>query len=153
MIPPGEVQGQRPWSGEVRGGAMPLPGRRRLFFMAAAGTFRRDLFYRLGVVRLVLPPLRERPEDIPLLCATLIERQNLLSGKTVTGLTDAALGILLRHDYPGNVRELQNILEYAFILRSSGRLGPEHLPDYLRGDQDAAPAESGPMLRLLAEEA
>lgn len=113
--------------------------------MAAAGTFRRDLFYRLGVVRLSLPPLRERPEDIPLLCAAIIERQNLLSGKTITGVTDAALAILMRHDYPGNVRELQNILEYAFILRSSGRIGPEHLPDYLRGEQEAASPDGGPM--------
>jgi len=119
--------------------------------MAAAGTFRRDLFYRLGVVRLVLPPLRERPEDIPLLCATIIERQNLLSGKAITGLTDAAMAILLRHDYPGNVRELQNILEYAFILCPSGRIGPEHLPEYLRGDQEAAAAETGPMTMRAAK--
>jgi sigma-54 dependent transcriptional regulator, acetoin dehydrogenase operon transcriptional activator AcoR len=116
-----------------------LPG------MAEAGTFRRDLFYRLGVARLVLPPLRDRPEDIPLLAATIIERQNLMTGKAVTGLSETALAVLLRHDYPGNVRELQNILEYAFILRSAGRIGPEHLPDYLRPAAGAAPSPGGPV--------
>ncbi|MFU2208465.1 sigma-54 interaction domain-containing protein [Solidesulfovibrio sp. C21] len=105
---------------------------RDLEAMAREGTFRRDLFYRLGVARIVLPPLRERPEDIPLLVATFIERLNLRQEKAVCGVTDAAMRILLRHDYPGNVRELQNILEYAFILCSHGRIGPEHLPDYLR---------------------
>lgn len=104
---------------------------RDLEAMAAGGSFRRDLFYRLGVARIVLPPLRERPEDIPLLTATFVERLNLLKDKAVTGATDAAMRLLMRHDYPGNVRELQNILEYAFILCPSGRIGPEHLPDYL----------------------
>ena len=112
--------------------------------MAADGRFRRDLFYRLGVARIVLPPLRQRPEDIPLLATTIIERLNVMTGKAVTGLTDPALAVLVRHDYPGNVRELQNILEYAFILRPSGRIGPEHLPDYLRPSPavDPAPART-----------
>ena len=111
--------------------------------MAETGTFRRDLFYRLGVARIMLPPLRERPEDIPLLAAAFIERQNLRTGKAVTGLTDAALAVLMRHDYPGNVRELQNSIEYAFILCSAGRIGPEHLPDYLR--PGPSPVPEGPM--------
>lgn len=115
---------------------------RDLEAMAQTGTFRRDLFYRLSVARLALPPLRERPEDIPLLVATFIERLNLLHGKSVSGVADAALRTLLRHDYPGNVRELQNILEYAFILCPSGRIGPEHLPDYLRPPDTAAPPAS-----------
>jgi PAS domain S-box-containing protein len=119
--------------------------------MAEAGTFRRDLFYRLGVARLVLPPLRERPEDIPLLAATIIERRNLMTGKAVTGLTEAALAVLVRHDYPGNVRELQNILEYAFILRSAGRIGPEHLPDYLRPGPQAGPVPLGPVTMRAAK--
>ena len=105
---------------------------RDLEAMAAPGALRRALFSRLSVARIALPPLRERPEDIPLLVATFIERLNLLREKSVVGVRDDALRILLRHDYPGNVRELQNILEYAFILCPSGRIGPEHLPDYLR---------------------
>ncbi|WP_043643416.1 sigma-54 interaction domain-containing protein [Solidesulfovibrio carbinoliphilus] len=120
---------------------------RDLAAMAASGEFRRDLFYRLGVARLVLPPLRDRPEDIPLLAATFIERLNLLQAKAVAGLADAALKRLMRHDYPGNVRELQNILEYAFILRGQGRIGLEDLPDYLRPEpgEAASPAASGTM--------
>jgi PAS domain S-box-containing protein len=120
---------------------------RDLAAMAASGEFRRDLFYRLGVARLVLPPLRDRPEDIPLLAAAFIERLNLVQGKAVAGLADAALKRLMRHDYPGNVRELQNILEYAFILRGQGRIGVEDLPDYLRPEPDEAPlpAASGTM--------
>ncbi|MEL7642080.1 MAG: sigma 54-interacting transcriptional regulator [Solidesulfovibrio sp.] len=113
---------------------------RDLEALARTGEFRRDLFYRLGVARLALPPLRQRPEDIPLLVTTFIERVNLLRGTSVSGLTEAALRRLLRHDYPGNVRELQNILEYASILCPSGRIGPEHLPDYLR----PAPAPASP---------
>ncbi len=118
---------------------------RDLAAMAEAGQFRRDLFYRLGVARLVLPPLRDRPEDIPLLAAAFIERFNLLQAKAVTGLSDAALKRLVRHDYPGNVRELQNILEYAFILRGAGQIGLEDLPDYLRpaSQEPEQPAASG----------
>ncbi|NMC48808.1 MAG: sigma 54-interacting transcriptional regulator [Desulfovibrio sp.] len=111
---------------------------RDLEAMVAEGTFRRDLFYRLGVVRLALPPLRERPEDIALLTAHFIERQNAVQGKNVLGADQEVMRVLLRHDFPGNVRELQNILEYAFILCGSGRIGLDHLPDYLRPDTPAA---------------
>ncbi|OLN26747.1 Response regulator of zinc sigma-54-dependent two-component system [Desulfovibrio sp. DV] len=104
---------------------------RDLETMATTGSFRRDLFYRLSIARIALPPLRERPEDIPLLAATFIERQNLLTQKAVTSLSDNAMRLLVRHTFPGNVRELQNILEYAFILCPAGRITPEHLPDYL----------------------
>jgi transcriptional regulator with PAS, ATPase and Fis domain len=93
---------------------------RDLEAMVADGTFRRDLFYRLGVVRLVLPPLRERPEDIALLTAHFIERLNAVQGKNVLGAEPGVMRVLLRHEFPGNVRELQNILEYAFILCGSG---------------------------------
>ncbi len=111
---------------------------RDLEAMVAEGTFRRDLFYRLGVVRLALPPLRERPEDIALLTTHFIERQNAVQGKHVQGADPEVMRVLLRHDFPGNVRELQNILEYAFILCGSGRIGLDHLPDYLRPDTPAA---------------
>ncbi|WP_428562003.1 MAG: sigma-54 interaction domain-containing protein [Solidesulfovibrio sp. DCME] len=117
---------------------------RDLEAMAQTGEFRRDLFYRLSVARLALPPLRQRPEDIPLLVTTFIERINLLRGTAVTGLADAAMRRLLRHDYPGNVRELQNILEYATILCPAGRIGPEHLPDYLHPAPSPAAADTEP---------
>ncbi len=104
--------------------------------MVARQTFRSDLFYRLNVVRLALPPLRERPEDVPLLAQHFISRQNALTGKEVAGLSDEVLRLLMRHPFPGNVRELENIIEYAFILCPGGLIQREHLPDKL-----ARPAE------------
>lgn len=93
------------------------------------GRFRRDLFFRMNVVRLRLPALRERREDIPLLTAHFIRKYNLLTGKEITGVTDDVLGLFLRHPFPGNIRELENTLEYAFILCSGGLIHPEHLPE------------------------
>jgi len=124
---------------------------RDLEAMAAEGTFRRDLFYRLGVVRLVLPPLRERPEDIALLTAHFIAGQNAVQGKNVLGADQEVMRLLLHHDFPGNVRELQNILEYAFILCPGGQIGLEHLPDYLRPASpqaaEVAPLAAAPTMR------
>jgi PAS domain S-box-containing protein len=99
--------------------------------MVAAGGFRQDLYYRLNVVRLILPPLRERQEDIPVLASHFVNRLNLLEGKNISGLSEDVMYVLLKHDYPGNVRELQNILEYAFILCPKGFIQIEHLPEYL----------------------
>ncbi|KUG28806.1 formate hydrogenlyase transcriptional activator [hydrocarbon metagenome] len=113
---------------------------RDLEAMVAEGTFRRDLFYRLGVVRLVLPPLRERPEDVALLTDHFIAGLNAVQGKNVSGAGPEVMRLLVRHDFPGNVRELQNILEYAFILCPGGQIGLEHLPDYLH---PAAPPPGG----------
>ena len=80
------------------------------------GAFRQDLFYRINVVRLDLPPLRERREDIPTLVRHFIERFNRLQGRMVTGMTQAALSLLMFHDYPGNIRELENIIEHALCF-------------------------------------
>jgi len=80
-----------------------------------AGRFRDDLYYRLNVVRVRVPPLRERLEDIPLLAATLVRRASLRLGREITGVTDAALRRLVGHPWPGNVRELENVLERAVI--------------------------------------
>jgi len=95
------------------------------------GSFRRDLFYRINVVRLKLPPLRERTEDITLLIEHFIGRMNLLRGKAVTGVDQDVLEILMGHDYPGNIRELENIIEHAFVLCDNGSIQLEHLPGYL----------------------
>lgn len=95
------------------------------------GTFRRDLFFRLNVARLQLPPLRERRSDIPLLAAHFVQRFNTIQGKQVQGLSEDVLAILMRHTFTGNVRELENIIEYAFILCSSGFIQVEHLPETL----------------------
>ena len=93
------------------------------------GKIREDLYYRINVVKLILPPLRDRREDIPLLCEHFIAHFNEMQGKNVQGLDNDALRALLEHDYPGNVRELENIIEHAFVLCSSGLISAEHLPD------------------------
>lgn len=97
--------------------------------LVKTGTFRRDLYYRVNVVRIALPPLRDRREDIPLLIEHFIARFNRLREREVAGVASETLGILLAHDYPGNVRELENIIEYAFILCPGGLIQPKHLPE------------------------
>ena len=96
------------------------------------GKFRQDLYYRINVVRLVLPPLRRRKEDIPLLAQHFIRKFNLLTGREIKGFSPEALAILMAHDFPGNVRELENIIEYATVICKENIIGIEHLPDYLR---------------------
>jgi PAS domain S-box-containing protein len=102
--------------------------------------FRLDLYYRLNVVQLELPPLRKRREDLPLLIDHFIQRLNLLQGKDILGVSEDVLALLMRCDFPGNIRELENILEYAFILCSSGFIQVEHLPEYLQPNQPAPPS-------------
>jgi sigma-54 dependent transcriptional regulator, acetoin dehydrogenase operon transcriptional activator AcoR len=94
--------------------------------------FREDLFYRLNVVQINLPPLRERIEDIPLLVGHFVRRFNVLQNKNILGLSQNAVSLFLHHSFPGNIRELINILEYAFILCSEGFIGVEHLPEWLQ---------------------
>ncbi len=102
------------------------------------GTFRKDLFYRINVIKISIPPLRERKEDIPLLVDHFIEQFNRLHQKDIAGMTPPALNVLMKHDFPGNVRELENIIEHAFVLCPGGVIKVEHLPDYLH-TKDAIP--------------
>jgi two-component system response regulator HydG len=104
---------------------------RDLLQLVAEGRFREDLLYRLNVIPIQLPPLRERREDIPLLAEAFIERTRLKTRKPVTGLGKEALESLLRYDWPGNVRELINAMEYAFMLCPEGYILPVHLPVHL----------------------
>ncbi|MDD5706385.1 MAG: sigma 54-interacting transcriptional regulator [Kiritimatiellae bacterium] len=106
---------------------------RDLAALIRKGQFREDLFYRLNVVKLELPPLRKRKEDIPLLVEHFIARFNRRQGKTVTGVAPDVMALLMAHDYPGNVRELENIVERAFVLRGAGRIERAHLPPELTG--------------------
>ncbi len=106
-----------------------------------AGRFREDLFYRLHVIPLAVPPLRERLEDLPLLAARLLERQSGADRRL--GLTPAALARLAAHDWPGNVRELRNVLERAALLAAGPRLEPEHL-QFARIGLGTATGERGP---------
>lgn len=97
-----------------------------------AGRFRKDLYYRLNVIQMRIPPLRERRDDIPVLADYFIRRFNNRHNKRIRGLTDAAMGLLMSHDFPGNVRELENALEYAFVLCPKGYIDVAHLPDRLQ---------------------
>ncbi len=101
---------------------------RNLREMVERGEFRRDLFYRLDVIRLVIPPLRERMEDVPLLVDHFIHRFAALQGRPIRGIAPEALRPLLSHDFPGNVRELANLIEHAFALCPGAVIRPEHLP-------------------------
>lgn len=92
-------------------------------------TFREDLYFRINIVRLTLPRLRERKEDIPLLVEHFIERFNSISGKHITGITQDAIAALVLNDWPGNIRELENAIEHAFVMCRNGIIGMEHLPD------------------------
>ena len=93
-----------------------------------AGAFREDLFYRLNVLPVRLPPLRERTEDIALLSQYFIDRFNIKLGKDIKGIAPAAMSLLLKHNWPGNVRELENVIERAVILSEKMILLPENLP-------------------------
>jgi two-component system, NtrC family, response regulator HydG len=106
--------------------------------LVTEGRFREDLLYRLNVIPIHLPPLRERSEDIPLLAEAFIERIRLKTRKPVAGLGKEALELLMRYDWPGNVRELINAMEYAFMLCPEGNIGPEHLPAHLSQKTPAA---------------
>lgn len=90
--------------------------------------FREDLFYRLNIVKLELPPLRNRKEDIPLLVEHFIKKLNIKKGKNIPGISDGALQLFMTYDFPGNIRELENLLEHAFVMCRSGEIRGEHLP-------------------------
>jgi transcriptional regulator with PAS, ATPase and Fis domain len=94
--------------------------------------FREDLFYRINVVRMELPPLRERREDIPLLVDHFVKTCSRLNGKEIQGVAPEVVSLLMAHDFPGNIRELQNLIEYATVVCKSGWIGVEHLPDDFR---------------------
>lgn len=100
--------------------------------LVSEGKFREDLFYRLNVVSISLPTLSERKEDIPLLISHFIDRFNKLKNKKISTVSDEVLAILMRHDFPGNIRELENIIEYAFILCHNHTIRVVHLPEHFR---------------------
>ena len=95
------------------------------------GSFREDLYYRINVFKIILPPLRERMEDIPLLIDHFIERFNVLQKKSIQGVSEEAMSALMSYSYPGNIRELANIIERAFILCKTGLIEKKHLPESL----------------------
>jgi transcriptional regulator with PAS, ATPase and Fis domain len=102
------------------------------------GQFRQDLYYRINVVRLELPPLRKRKEDIPLLVDRFIRRFNRTQGRAVAGVAPEAMALLMAHDYPGNIRELENIIEHAFVICPDAAIGVRCLPESLTGKHSPA---------------
>ncbi|MBI5234605.1 MAG: sigma-54-dependent Fis family transcriptional regulator, partial [Deltaproteobacteria bacterium] len=99
------------------------------------GEFREDLYYRLKVVPIHLPPLRERKDDIPLLVRHFMNKFNKEMGRAVANLSPIAMDVLMDYDYPGNIRELENILEHAFVRCQARTILPEHLPKDLQQEQ------------------
>ncbi|MBW1781840.1 MAG: sigma 54-interacting transcriptional regulator [Deltaproteobacteria bacterium] len=122
--------GTRPIKADVR---IIAATNKDLGYLVESGKFRQDLFYRINVVCLRLPPLRERKEDIPMLVEYIIGRLNRLRGRAVEGISQEALSLLMFHDYPGNIRELENTIEHALVLCPKGRIGVHCLPENFRG--------------------
>ncbi len=112
-----------------------------LLQMVEEDKFRIDLFYRLNIVQIELPPLHQRMEDIPVLISHIISRLNRIQGKSIDGIEQDALALLMSHHFPGNIRELQNIIEHAFILCSHGNIALRHLPATLTHQSPTNPVE------------
>lgn len=96
------------------------------------GSFREDLFYRINVINISLPSLASRSEDIPLLVNHFIKKYNVLKRKNIEGVTDEVMNILMDYSFPGNVRELENIIEHAFVLCREAYITRNHLPQHFR---------------------
>ncbi len=127
-------------------------GNKDLAELVETGGFRRDLYYRINVVRLELPPLRKRKEDVPLLVEHFIARFNRVQNRDIQGVTSAAMAVLMAHDYPGNIRELENIIEHAFVLCAANKdIDIPCLPDYLarRAHPETGPVPIGDARKAL----
>ncbi|ADH86077.1 sigma-54-dependent transcriptional regulator [Desulfurivibrio alkaliphilus] len=116
--------------------------------LVAKGEFREDLYYRLNVFSLYLPPLRERPEDVPLLARHFLDRASARLGREVDRISDAALKVLTRYSWPGNVRELRNVIERGAIIARGRSLTPDDLPEHVKRPQ---PGVAGTAPVTLAE--
>ncbi len=114
---------------------------RRLMDEVRKGSFREDLYYRVNVINISIPDLASRKEDIPLLVHHFIKKFNVLKDKKIEGVTDEVMNILMDYSFPGNVRELENIIEHAFVLCREAYISRSHLPHHFRADEHA-PAEN-----------
>jgi two-component system response regulator PilR (NtrC family) len=99
------------------------------------GRFREDLYYRINVIPIALPPLRDRREDIPLIAEHFLHKYGEQMGKSVTGISGEAMRLLEQHDWPGNIRELENVMERAIALEATPTILPDSLPPAVRGDR------------------
>ena len=114
-----------------------------LLKMVNEGSFRDDLYYRINIVKLVLPPLRNRREDIPLLAEHFLKKYGSFQDKEIQGLSHEAMKLLMSYDFPGNVRELENIIEYATVVCKNHLIEVKHLPETLQPPR-AGPASTLP---------
>ena len=127
-----------------------------LLELVSLGKFRDDLYYRLNVLKIELPPLSERRDDIPLLIDHFIEKMNIKLGKKIEGISHEALNLLMQYDFPGNIRELENIIEHASVLCRENIIGCEHLPpeilEKMENIKVIIPEDSANKLLMLQEE-
>lgn len=122
---------------------------RNLSQLVSEGGFRTDFFYRINVIPIQVPPLRERAEDIPLLARSFFNRILLKSGKQIRGISSRAMGLLMQYRWPGNVRELRSAMEFAFVTTGQGGvIGPENLPRNIRCDESRVSPRPGASLTL-----
>lgn len=124
---------------------------RNLDVWVREGRFRNDLFYRLNVITVKIPPLRERPEDLVPLVAHFLDKHGRRLERPGWTISPEALAILRRHSWPGNVRELENVIERGLVLGRNQRIGPEDLPDSVRNPVSVAPEASSHDRRPIAE--
>jgi transcriptional regulator with PAS, ATPase and Fis domain len=108
--------------------------------LVARGAFREDLYFRIHVFPLTIPPLRERPEDIPIIIQHFVEQNHATAGKKIAGLSPEAVARLTSYTWPGNVRELRNAIEYALVLCPGGEIGAHHLPHKIAPAGDRPPS-------------
>ncbi|MEJ5348165.1 MAG: sigma-54 dependent transcriptional regulator [Desulfosoma sp.] len=118
---------------------------RNLLEEVESGRFRDDLYYRLNVISIHLPPLRQRKEDIPLLCHYFLKKYSAKEGKTVTSFSSGALQALMDYDWPGNVRQLENAVSHAVILAQEDTIRRQHLPRFLFHAHDPTPTSASLM--------
>ncbi len=117
------------------------------------GRFREDLYYRINVIKLFIPPLSERKEDIPLLVEHFVSRYNRLMGKNILGLSQEAIAVFMLHDWPGNVRELENAIEHAFVLCPGELIQLAHLPPRLVPENRSVLVPAGLTLKEMEKRA
>ena len=113
-----------------------------LYKEVEAGRFRDDLYYRLNVITVDMPPLRDRKEDIPMLCKHFLEKYSLKEGKQIQSFSSSAMQALLDHDWPGNVRQLENAISHAVILAQGAVVEGRHLPQFLKQATEEPPSTS-----------
>jgi PAS domain S-box-containing protein len=119
----------------------------------ADGLFREDLYFRINVMKVMLPPLADRKGDIPILVDHFVERFNHLTGRKIVGVSREALATLMLYDWPGNVRELENAIEHAFVLCDGELIHLRHLPDRIVPRGGPVPAAKGRTLKAIEESA